>query len=208
MFINRIQQQLSTLGGGGETKLRYLDDVVGIATNASAYDGKYLQWNSSTNKAEFTTVTGGEGSGDYATSAGISTYATSSGIATYATNAGISTNLKGGSGGSLPYQSSSGITSFLANGSSGEILQSNGTTLAPSWASPQGLTIGYANTAGIATYATTAGYATTSGISTTSQGLTGTPNIYVGIITATSYNGSGSNLTGIVTYITAGSEFQ
>ena len=205
LFINRIQQQLSTLGGGGETKLRYLDDVVGIATNASAYDGKYLQWNSSTNKAEFTTVTGGEGSGDYATSAGISTYATSSGIATYATNAGISTNLKGGSGGSLPYQSSSGITSFLANGSSGEILQSNGTTLAPSWASPQGLTIGYANTAGIATYATTAGYATTSGISTTSQGLTGTPNIYVGIITATSYNGSGSNLTGIVTYITAGS---
>jgi hypothetical protein len=64
---------------------------------------------------------------------------------------------------------------------------------------------GYANTAGIATYATvagiasyasssglstsstTAGYATTSGISTTSQGLTGTPNISVGIITATDY---------------------
>ena len=154
LFINRIQQQLSTLGGGGETKLRYLDDVVGIATNASAYDGKYLQWNSSTNKAEFTTVTGGEGSGDYATSAGISTYATSSGIATYASTSGIST---------------------------------------------------YSTSSGIATYATTAGYATTSGISTTSQGLTGTPNIYVGIITATSYNGSGSNLTGIVTYITAGS---
>ena len=35
--------------------------------------------------------------------------------------------------------------------------------------------------------ATTAGYATTSGISTTSQGLTGTPNISVGIITATDY---------------------
>ena len=56
LFINRIQQQLSTLGGGGETRFKYLDDIVGIATNASAYDGKYLQWNSTTNKAEFVTV--------------------------------------------------------------------------------------------------------------------------------------------------------
>jgi len=53
-FLSRIQQQLSTLGGGGETRLRYLDDIVGIATNSGAYDGKYLQWNSTTNKAEFT----------------------------------------------------------------------------------------------------------------------------------------------------------
>jgi len=53
-FLSRIQQQLSTLGGGGETKLRYLDDVVGIATNSGAYDGKYLQWNSTANRAEFT----------------------------------------------------------------------------------------------------------------------------------------------------------
>ena len=54
LFLSRIQQQLSTLGGSGETKLRYLDDIVGIATNSIAYDGKYLQWNSTTNKAEFT----------------------------------------------------------------------------------------------------------------------------------------------------------
>jgi hypothetical protein len=53
LFLNRIQQQLSTLGGGGETKLRYLDDIVGIATNSSAYDQKFLQWNSTTNQAEF-----------------------------------------------------------------------------------------------------------------------------------------------------------
>jgi hypothetical protein len=53
-FLSRIQQQLSTLGGGGETKLRYLDDVVGVATNSGAYDGKYLQWNSTANRAEFT----------------------------------------------------------------------------------------------------------------------------------------------------------
>lgn len=52
-FLSRIQQQLSTIGGGGETKFRYLDDVVGIATNSGAYNQKFLQWNSSTNTAEF-----------------------------------------------------------------------------------------------------------------------------------------------------------
>jgi hypothetical protein len=56
LFLNRIQQQLSTLGGGGETKFRYLDDVVGLATNSSAYDGKVLSWNSTINKAEFVSV--------------------------------------------------------------------------------------------------------------------------------------------------------
>jgi len=78
----------------------------------------------------------------------------------------------------------------------------------------------YVTSAGIATYASTAGistisgyainagiatYASSSGIATVAQGLTGTPNINVGIVTATSYNGSGINLTGIVTSITAGS---
>lgn len=54
------------------------------------------------------------------------------------------------------------------------------------------LSVGYATSAGISTYSSTAGYATsagistyasTAGISTTSQGLTGTPNIIVGIAT-------------------------
>ena len=56
LFLERIQQQLSTLGGGGETRLRYLDDVVGVATNSSFYDDKFLQWNSTTNKSEFVTI--------------------------------------------------------------------------------------------------------------------------------------------------------
>jgi len=53
LFLSRIQQQLSTVGGGGEYRFRYLDGLVGIKTNPSAYDGKFLQWNSTTNKAEF-----------------------------------------------------------------------------------------------------------------------------------------------------------
>lgn len=53
LFINRIQQQLSSLGGGGETRLKYLDDIVGIATNPSIYDGKYLKYNHSSRDFEF-----------------------------------------------------------------------------------------------------------------------------------------------------------
>ena len=62
-FLSRIQQQLSTLGGGGETRLRYLDDVVGVATNSNFYDDKFLQWNSTTNKSEFVTINSGNISG-------------------------------------------------------------------------------------------------------------------------------------------------
>ena len=44
LFVNRIQTQLATLGGGGSIELQYLEDVnVGIATNITAYDGYYLQ---------------------------------------------------------------------------------------------------------------------------------------------------------------------
>ena len=63
LFLSRIQQQLSTVGGGGETRLRYLDDIVGIATNLSAYDGMYLGIDAS-NSAQpfvFSSVSGGSG---------------------------------------------------------------------------------------------------------------------------------------------------
>lgn len=53
LFINRIQEQLATIGGGGEYRLKYLDDIVGIATNASNYDGKFLSYNHNLGKFEF-----------------------------------------------------------------------------------------------------------------------------------------------------------
>ena len=52
-FLSRIQQQISTLGGGGETRLRYLDDIVGIKTNPGSYNKGLLEWNSTTNSAKF-----------------------------------------------------------------------------------------------------------------------------------------------------------
>jgi hypothetical protein len=65
------------------------------------------------------------------------------------------------------------------------------TNISASYSTTAGIST-YATTAGIATnatYATTAGiatYATTAGISTVAQGLTGTPNISVGIVTSSS----------------------
>ena len=109
LFINRIQQQLASIGGSGETKLKYLDDVVGIATNPSVYDGKFLKYTHEIKAFEFqeialdyAKVAGIATYAGYATTAGISTnsiyagYATTAGIATYATNSGISTSVIGG----------------------------------------------------------------------------------------------------------------
>ena len=51
-------------------------------------------------------------------------------------NAATATNIAGGSGGAIPYQSAAGVTAMLANGTAGQVLQSNGTTLAPSYVTP------------------------------------------------------------------------
>ena len=56
--------------------------------------------------------------------------------------------------------------------------------------------------------ADTATYAPTAGIATNAQGLTGIPNLNVGIVTATEFSGDGSNLdnikSGITTFIASG----
>jgi len=113
-----------------------------------------------------------------------------------------------GSGGGGISTESQTLNDVLGLGNTSSNGMSVGVITATSFVGNLTGTATYATNAGIATFATTAGiatYATNAGIATNSQGLTGTPNISVGVITATSYNGSGSNLTGIVTYISAGS---
>ena len=46
-FVNRVQQQLSTLGGGGEVRLEFLDDV---DRDTAKVDGKFLKYESSSGK--------------------------------------------------------------------------------------------------------------------------------------------------------------
>jgi len=58
LFINRIQQQLSTIGGGGETRLEFLDDV---DRTSAKNDGYVLAYQASTGKFIGTSVSGGGG---------------------------------------------------------------------------------------------------------------------------------------------------
>lgn len=52
LYLARIQQQLSTLGGGGEVNLRYLDDV----DRSTILDGRFLRYNNAKKKFEFVEV--------------------------------------------------------------------------------------------------------------------------------------------------------
>lgn len=52
-FIQRVQHQMSTIGGGGETKLRRLDDV----DRSSISDNKYLKYDAASGKFVFSSVT-------------------------------------------------------------------------------------------------------------------------------------------------------
>ena len=56
LFINRVQQQLATFGGGGETRLEFLDDV---DRNSAKTDGYVLSYNAASGKFIGTSVSGG-----------------------------------------------------------------------------------------------------------------------------------------------------
>ena len=70
IFLNRIQQQLSTLGGGGETRLEFLDDV---DRNTAKTDNYFLKYNASLNKWV----------GDPADRVGITSIVSITGVTTY-----------------------------------------------------------------------------------------------------------------------------
>ena len=55
-FLGKIQQQLSTLGGGGETRLEFLDDV---DRDTAKVNGKFLKYDSSSDKWVGADATGG-----------------------------------------------------------------------------------------------------------------------------------------------------
>jgi hypothetical protein len=169
---------------------------------------------------------GNASSATYATAAGIATYATTAGISTVAEGLTGTPNLNVGVITATSFSGSgvalTGIVTTIIAGTGITIGPTNGTgqvtiystaQSVPNYALVAGIAT-YATSAGIATYATTAGiatYATSAGIATyaTSAGissaLTSTASVNTsGIITATSFSGSGVALTGIVTSIVAG----
>ena len=52
LFVQNVQQQMAAWGDGGEVNLQYMDDITGIATNISAYDGMFLTIDTSQSGAE------------------------------------------------------------------------------------------------------------------------------------------------------------
>ena len=192
------------VGSGGGVVVKDSGTTVGTAGTIDFGDNLTV----STISAGIVTVTGSAGGGSsqfVTTAAGIHTLS-NVGIGT--TNPTSALTVSGdvkvtgiitassfsGNASSATYATSSGIATYSSNAGIATYATSAGIAT-------------YATSAGIATYATSAGIATYSsnaGIATNAQGLTGTPNLNVGIITATSFVGSGTNLTGIVTSIVAG----
>ena len=58
-FINRIQTQLSSIGGGGETRLEFLDD---LDRDTALVDGKFLKYQASTKTFVGADASGGDAS--------------------------------------------------------------------------------------------------------------------------------------------------
>ena len=185
-FLTRIQQQISTLGGGGETRLEFLDDV---DRDSAKTDNYFLQYDETTNKWI--------GSNDGSTLSGIVTYIDAGPNIFVSSHVGIVTVTGIGlTIGDAPpadpviyplwwdstvgkpylYYTDGNSTQWVefAPGCSSGDEGGGGANL------PQNLdvTLGYGNTSNL--------------------------GMNVGIVTAISYYGNGSTLSGIVTYLVAG----
>lgn len=121
------------------------------------------------------------------------------GNATSATSATTATNLAGGAAASIPYQSGAGTTTFLASaaGDAGKVLQSNGTS-APSWVTPVAYATVTDDTTTNATYYPLLANQTTGNLTTEYTSSTKLQfNPSTGALTATSFAGLASGLTGL-----------
>ena len=130
LFLNRIQQQLSTLGGGGAVNIKDMDDV-----DSSAFvDGKFLKYNSTTGKWEGADASGGGGSiSGISTISGVVNIANDlnvAGVSTFNDDVNIASDTQFNIGPKLStqYQSSFDII-YTNNNASQYILASNGITL-------------------------------------------------------------------------------
>ena len=125
--LDVLKQIVHTQGGGGEVNLRYLDDIVGIATNPSVYDGMVLSYDNSLNKFKFVQQAASIGSTTWTTnSVGLHTIS-SVGIATDTANSNYKLDVGGDARitGSLRL----GTDTIVLDGSSNTINVGTGITL-------------------------------------------------------------------------------
>jgi hypothetical protein len=136
LFINRIQQQLSTLGGGGETRLEFLDDV---DRDSVKVDGRFLKYDATSGK--WIGVVGGGGSQTLDDTLGLgntSSLGMSVGVIT-ATNLNVSGNLGVGTVGINSIFSTTDIQSWYYT--------NNSKLVSGDDATPQAVYVGAAGTA-------------------------------------------------------------
>ena len=185
-FLTRIQQQLSTLGGGGETRLEFLDDV---DRDSAKTDNYFLQYDETINKWI--------GSNDGSTLSGIVTYIDAGPNIFVSSHVGIVTV--------------TGIGLTIGDAPPADPV------IYPLWwdstvAKPY-LYYNDGNSTQWVEFAPGCGGAgggggggdTQQDLNTTlGFGNTSSLGMLVGVVTATSYYGNGANLSGVATYIVAG----
>ncbi len=118
--------------------------------------------------------------------------------------AGKATNLAGGSAGQVPYQSATDTTGFTGTGTAGQVLTSQGTS-APTWTTPvAAVTVTDDTTTNNTRYPlfadATSGTLATTFVSSTKYQF----NPSTGVLTATSFSGAGTGLTGTASSLSIG----
>jgi len=199
LFVNRVQQQLASLGGGGEVWLKYLNDV-GISTQ-SITDGWVLTWNESQSKWLGAASAGGGGgsvSGGLweKTNAGINTVS-NVGIGTTNPRFLLEVGGVGASGTSLFVNGDARVTGILSVGEGTITLDPNAKTISGldeiKIGSGANLITLKRGSSGQIEFLDADGFENSVGIGTNFNLNT------LGIITAQAFHGNGANLTQIPT---------
>jgi len=183
LFINRIQQQLATIGGGGETRLEFLDDV---DRNTAKTNGYVLQYDSSVGKFIGTSYVSGSGGDSYwiGTNAGI--YTTG--------NVAIGTDVVSTGSTALWVQGDARITGILSVGTGTITLDPTENTIRVGTGITLDATNNIVSIGNAITLNSNTGVIEVEG--STIGSPTGDAN-YTGIVTASAFVGDGSGLTGI-----------